>query len=66
MSAHKEPPEDRAHGKRLLKELTEMAGRISQYSEPQSKITVNKQTHRIMFENETEDQVTIIIERRKD
>ena len=65
MSNHKEPSEDRAHGKQLLKELIEMAGRMGQHSTPESKITVNKRTHRIRFENETEDQVTIIIERRK-
>jgi hypothetical protein len=42
-----------------------MAGRIGQNSAPESKIIINKRTHRMRFENETEDQVTIIIERHK-
>ncbi len=30
------------------------------------RLTVNKRTHRIRFDNETEDQVTIVIERREE
>lgn len=66
MSIYQEPPEDRERGKQLLKELIEMAGRMGQHNRaPESKLTVNKRTHRIRFENETKDQVTIVIERRK-
>ncbi len=57
----------RDEDKRLLKELQDAANNITfeHGHEPVVKRTVNKRTHRIRFENETEDQVTIIIERKE-
>ena len=50
--------------KRLLKELQEAAAQIKSQRDGTLNVrhTINKRTHRIRFENETEDQVTIIIE----
>ncbi len=50
-----------AKSKRLLEELKQVARSISQ-PDAERRITVNKRTHRIRFEDETEDQVTIVIE----
>jgi hypothetical protein len=57
----------RDEGKHLLKELQDAANRITfeHGCNPVVKRTINKHTHRIRFENETEDQVTIVIERKE-
>lgn len=54
----------RDESKRLLKELQETAAQIAFERGSQSTLRqiVNKRTHRIRFADETEDQVTIIIE----
>lgn len=49
----------RARDKQLLKELQEVTHNLDS---PDRRLTVNKRTHRIRFEGETEDQVTIVIE----
>jgi hypothetical protein len=57
----------RDESKRLLKELQEAADKITfeHGSEPVVRRIINKQTHRIRFENESEDQVTIVIESKE-
>ena len=54
-----------AKNKRLLEELRQLAGSISQ-PDAERRVVVNKRTHRIRFEDETEDQVTIVIEPKGD
>jgi hypothetical protein len=51
--------------KQLLKELIEASSRIGS-REPPSRIRVNKRKYRIRFENETENEVEIVIEKRED
>jgi hypothetical protein len=59
--------ESKQRDKQLLDELKQFSGELKQQAKnimPDSRsLTVNKRTHRIRFENETEDEVTIIIER---
>ena len=43
----------------ILKELQQKADETKAVR----RITVNKRTHRVRFENETEDEVTIVIEK---
>ena len=43
----------------ILKELQQKADETKAVQ----RITVNKRTHRVRFENETEDEVTIVIEK---
>jgi hypothetical protein len=50
--------------RQLLKELIEITELIKSNS-PTQRILVDKRTQRIRFENESEDQVTIIIERKE-
>ena len=54
----------RDESKRLLKELQEAADRITFERGSQGVVrrTIDKRTHRIRFADETEEQVTIIIE----
>ena len=52
----------RARDKQLLRELQQAVGKIE--SPGLKKLTVNKRTCRIRFENESEDEVTIVIEPR--
>lgn len=47
-----------------LKRLQEAADKIIRESEAARRIPVNKKTHRIRFEDETEAEVTIVIENR--
>ena len=51
--------EQKKSSKELLKELQQKADEVK----PTRRITVNKRTHRVRFENETEDEVTIVIEK---
>ncbi len=51
--------------KRLLKELQAAVAKIANEAPPIERITVNKRTHRVRFENETESEVTIVIEKRE-
>lgn len=57
--------EAREYDKRLLKKLQETIDGFSFENEVArvARRRVDKRTHRIMFENESEDEVTIIIER---
>jgi len=50
-----------AKSKRLLEELKQLASSISQ-PDAERRITIDKRTQRIRYEDETEDQVTIVIE----
>ncbi len=50
-----------AKSKRLLEELKGLARSLS-HPDAERRMTVNKHTHRIRFEDETEEQVTIVIE----
>ena len=50
---------------KALKRLQEAADRIIREGEIIRRIPVNKKTHRIRFEDETEDEVTIVIENHK-
>jgi hypothetical protein len=50
---------------KALKRLREAADSIIRESGATRRIPVNKKTHRIRFEDETEDEVTIVIENRK-
>ncbi len=52
-----------SESKRLLKEL-QAAAKMTHEAPPIERITVNKRTHRVRFENETESEVTIVIEKR--
>jgi hypothetical protein len=66
--SHYQPQHYLEEGKRLLKELQEATDNIMFQSDHKSVVrrTVNKRTHRIRFEDETEDEVTIVIEKRED
>ena len=48
-----------------LKRLEATVDKIIRERQTVRRIPVNKKTHRIRFENETEDEVTIVIENRK-
>jgi hypothetical protein len=50
---------------KALERLKAAADRITRERETVRRIPVNKKTHRIPFEDETEDEVTIVIENRK-
>ncbi len=54
-----------AKSKRLLEELKQLASSISQ-PDAERRITIDKRRQRIRFEDETEDQVTIVIEPKGD
>lgn len=59
----------RRSGKELLAQLVEVVGRIRQHQADApgtERIVVNKHTHLIRYENETEEMVTIVIEKRGD
>jgi hypothetical protein len=59
----------RRNGKELLAQLVEVVGRIRQHQADApgaERIVVNKRTHLIRYENETEETVTIVIEKRGD
>ncbi|HEV2705073.1 MAG TPA: hypothetical protein VGV59_04065 [Pyrinomonadaceae bacterium] len=59
----------RRNGKELLAQLLEVVGRISQQQTDTAdteRILVNKRTHLIRYEDETEETVTIVIEKRGD
>ena len=58
--------EARERDKRLLKKLKETVDGFSFEHEAATVVSrrVNKRTHRIRFEDESEDEVTIIIEKR--
>lgn len=51
-----------ARDKHLLRELQQLSEKIK--TPDLNRLTVNKRTHRIRFENESEDEVTIVIEPR--
>lgn len=53
-----------SESKRLLKELQAAVAKLKPSTPPIERITVNKRTHRVRFENETESEVTIVIEER--
>ncbi len=57
--------EPAAKSKRLLEELKVLVRSLSQ-PEAERRVVVNKRTHRIRFEDETEEQVTIVIEPKGD
>ncbi len=63
----RKPEGNDAESKRLLKELNEQAEDLKRKNAdpPARRITVNKRTHRIRFEGETEDEVTIVVEKRE-
>ncbi len=48
-----------------LKRLQDRVDEMIRERETIRRIPVNKKTHRIRFEDETEDEVTIVIENRK-
>jgi hypothetical protein len=52
-----------------IRRLEELATRSKKRLEEQQagtrRITINKQTHRIKFENETEDSVDVVIEKKE-
>jgi hypothetical protein len=52
-------------GDEALKRLQKLVDEIIRERETVRRIPVNKKTHRIRFENETEDEVTIVIENRR-
>lgn len=53
---------------RQMKRLMDVVGgvRIHPAPQPLDRQTINKKAHRIRFENETEDEVTIVIEKREE
>ncbi len=53
-----------SESKRLLKERQAAVAKLKPLTPPIERITVNKRTHRVRFENETESEVTIVIEER--
>ena len=50
---------------KTLKRLQQRVDEMIRERETIRRIPVNKKTHRIRFEDETEDEVTIVIENRK-
>ncbi|HEX7316766.1 MAG TPA: hypothetical protein VF297_22890 [Pyrinomonadaceae bacterium] len=50
---------------KALKRLQQRVDEMIRERETIRRIPVNKKTHRIRFEDETEDEVTIVIENRK-
>jgi len=52
-------------GDEALKRLQKLVDEIIRERETVRRIPVNKKSHRIRFEDETEDEVTIVIENRK-
>ena len=50
---------------KALKRLQQRVDEMIRERETIRRIPVNKKTHRIRFEGETEDEVTIVIENRK-